>query len=99
MLGRFDQNDLQCRPDVRFENMTAMSGPIRFAENDMGMDLRSTVLESDITDELASVNAIARSCSPAGGCFIHFIAPIASACLPPLFFRDTPSQKSKPCEE
>ena len=45
------QDHFQCRPDVGFENMTAVSGPIRFAEHDVGVDLRDAVLESDIADQ------------------------------------------------
>src|SRR5918993_5765068 len=52
MPGRFDDDHLQRRPDVRVEQVTAVCTPIRFADNDMRVQLRmSLIVLRDVSDK------------------------------------------------
>jgi hypothetical protein len=67
MLGRFDQDHFERRPDARFEQVAAVRRAVGLSDDNVRVDFRLTLIERDVADERESFDLIGER-----NCFVVF---------------------------
>lgn len=58
MGGGLCEDDLQCRPDMRLQEMAAMGRAVALAEHHVRMKLRLAVLQRDVAGQIENLDLL-----------------------------------------